>query len=103
MKIDLGRLIRTCPGGREEHRVCHPPPSVLEVIEDPIYLTEPELVSKNEVLRIPREAALGGAETMYPEFRQRIKGTFVRPEKCTQNCGAPNPPLAAPPAPAGAR
>ena len=120
--------------------------TVLEVIEDPIYLTEPELVSKNFQLDnnsmspvgppcvagyegvaegkvphylpgtnpsideltkfygIPREATLGGAETMYPEFRKKLKDTFVRPDKCTQNCGAPNPPPpAAPPSPAAAR
>jgi hypothetical protein len=114
--------------------------TVLEIIEDPIYLTEPEIISKNFQLDaaaispvgppcvpgyegtsgegkvphylpgtnpsideltkfygIPREATLGGAETMYPEFRNKIKATFVRPEKCTQNCGAPNPP----PPPAG--
>jgi hypothetical protein len=109
--------------------------TVLEIIEDPMYLTEPEVLSKNfqldsnpispvgppcvagyegtagdgkvphylpganpsidELTRlygIPREATLGGAETMYPEFRKQIKDKFVRPEKCTQNCGAPNPP-----------
>ncbi len=115
--------------------------TVLEIIEDPIYLTEPEIVSKNFQLDsnaqspvgppcvagyegvgegkvphylpgtnpsideltkfygIPREATLGGAETMYPEFRKKIKDKFVRPEKCTQNCGAPAPPPP-PPAPA---
>jgi hypothetical protein len=36
---------------------------------------------------IPPDAALGGAETMYPEFREKIKATFKRPEKCTINCG----------------
>jgi hypothetical protein len=24
---------------------------------------------------------------MYPEFREKIKATFKRPEKCTINCG----------------
>jgi hypothetical protein len=108
--------------------------TVLEIIEDPIYLTEPEIISKNFQLDanaqspvgppcvagyegvgegkvphylpdtnpsideltkfygIPREATLGGAETMYPEFRKKIKDSFIRPEKCTQNCGAPAPP-----------
>jgi hypothetical protein len=108
--------------------------TVLEIVEDPIYLSEPYLVSKNfeldgsvqspvgppcvpgyegieegrvphylpgtnpsidELTRfygIPRAATLGGAETMYPEFRKTIKHEFVRPAKCTQNCGAPPPP-----------
>lgn len=38
---------------------------------------------------IPREAALGGAETMYPEFRKKIKDAYVRPERCLRNCGGP--------------
>ena len=115
--------------------------TVLEIIEDPIYLTEPEIISKSfqpdpnpmspvgppcvagyegvgegkvphylpganpsideltGIYGIPRDAILGGAETMYPEYRKKIRERFVRPEKCTQNCGAPPPP---PPAPAAA-
>jgi hypothetical protein len=46
---------------------------------------------------IPLEAVQGGAETMYPEFRKRIKDKYVRPEKCVANtaelaaggCGGP--------------
>ncbi|MBZ5577252.1 MAG: hypothetical protein LAP40_11890 [Acidobacteriia bacterium] len=38
---------------------------------------------------IPREAALGGAKTMYPDFRKEIKDKFVLPAKCTLNCGGP--------------
>ena len=36
---------------------------------------------------IPPDAALGGAETMYPEYREKIRAKFVRPAKCTINCG----------------
>jgi hypothetical protein len=36
---------------------------------------------------IPPEAELGGPETMYPEFRDKIKDKFVLPAKCTRNCG----------------
>ena len=36
---------------------------------------------------IPEEAAMGGAETMYPEFRDEIKDKFVLPAKCQRNCG----------------
>jgi len=108
--------------------------TVLELIEDPIYLTEPEMISKSfqpdpnpmspvgppcvagyegvpeghvphflpgtnpsigeltTLYGIPREATLGGAETMYPEYRRKLKETFVRPDKCTRNCGAAPPP-----------
>ena len=47
---------------------------------------------------IPRDAVLGGAETMYPEYRKKLKDRFVRPEKCVRNCGAPAPPQPAQPA-----
>ncbi len=51
----------------------------------------------NEMPRIygiPQEAALGGAETAYPAFRDKIKDQFKSPGKCTRNCGAPNAPPA---------
>ena len=35
-----------------------------------------------KLYHIPREAVLGGAQTMYPEYRKKMKDTFVRPEKC---------------------
>jgi hypothetical protein len=34
---------------------------------------------------IPQEAVNGGAETMYPEFRKKIKDKYMRPEKCVAN------------------
>ena len=36
---------------------------------------------------IPEEAEMGGAQTMYPEFRDKIKDKFKLPAKCTLNCG----------------
>ena len=47
---------------------------------------------------IPEEAVMGGAETMYPEYRKKLKANYVPPEKCTRYCcgwggGAPNPAL----------
>jgi hypothetical protein len=36
---------------------------------------------------IPAEAVVGGAETMYPEYRNKIKDRYVRP----QNCRASSP------------
>ena len=44
-----------------------------------------------KIYHIPEEASLGGAETMYPEFRDKIKDKFTIPPKCTRNCGAPTP------------
>jgi metallo-beta-lactamase class B len=124
--------------------------TVLATIEDPVYLSEPYIVTKSfrlnpdaapmspvgppciptyegtaegtvphimpgenpsvdeltTLYHIPRRAVLGGAETMYPEYRKTMKDAFVRPEKCPANCGvpaAPPPQQAAPPAPAPGR
>ena len=38
---------------------------------------------------IPPVAALGGAETALPAFRDKIKDQFKMPAKCQRNCGAP--------------
>lgn len=110
--------------------------TVLATIEDPVYLTEPYIITKSfrlnpdaapmspvgppciptyegtaegsvphilpgenpsideltTLYHIPRKAVLGGAETMYPEYRKTMKDAYVRPEKCPANCGAPPPP-----------
>jgi hypothetical protein len=105
--------------------------TVLEVVEDPVYLTEPLIISSSfqrdlnagtmtsfgptciptyegvsgenrvphflpgqnpsvdemvKLYGIPREAILGGAETMYPEYRKKLKPVFVRPDWCMRNC-----------------
>jgi hypothetical protein len=99
------------------------------LIEDPVYLTEPYILTRSynlgptpvaiggppcivgdegvesqrvphylpgknpfvdelmKLYHIPEEAALGGAQTMYPEFRDKIKDKFTIPGKCTKNCG----------------
>ncbi len=113
--------------------------TMLEVIEDPVYLTEPFLVSRNwqndptanmtrvpapcvpeaelpelkgegtvphylpdknpfvnemtRMYNLPAAAVLGGAETMYPEFRKRLE-SYQPPQACARYCcgwaGAPN-------------
>lgn len=113
--------------------------TVTALIEDPVYLTEPFVVSRtwqldhtanllpvpapcvpeaelpglkgegdvphylpgrnpflHEMTRmynIPQDAVLGGAETMYPEYRKRLTEKYVPPDKCTRYCcgwgGAP--------------
>ncbi|HJT88331.1 MAG TPA: hypothetical protein VJ732_10755 [Bryobacteraceae bacterium] len=50
---------------------------------------------KDELMKlyhIPEAAAMGGAETMYPAFREKIKAEFTIPPRCTRNCGTPPPP-----------
>jgi hypothetical protein len=51
----------------------------------------PFIDEMDKIYHIPTEASLGGAETMYPAFRDKIKDKFVIPPKCTRNCGAPGP------------
>ena len=43
-----------------------------------------------KLYHIPQEAALGGAETTYPAFRDKIKDNFTIPPKCTRNCAPRN-------------
>ncbi|MBV8728378.1 MAG: hypothetical protein JO336_01080 [Acidobacteriia bacterium] len=38
---------------------------------------------------IPSEAEMGGAETMYPAYREKIKDKVVAVPKCAKNCGGP--------------
>ena len=35
---------------------------------------------------IPVDAVMGGAETMYPEYRKQLKANDVAPEKCVRYC-----------------
>jgi hypothetical protein len=105
--------------------------TVVTVEDDPIYLTEPLIVSRtfqldprgnidfwtecNAVTEIPRlegtgivphylpgenpnlhymertyhippEAAMGYAETLYPEYRRKLKDAYVPPVSCTRYC-----------------
>ena len=101
--------------------------TIAVVINDPIYLTEPQVVSRSWVndpkgntpqtssacfpftelprletevkvphhlpgknpdvaelvkfFNLPQDAILGSAESMYPEYRKKIKSTYVRPEQ----------------------
>jgi hypothetical protein len=105
--------------------------TVLAIVEDPIYLAEPHIITKSfqasanpmssvgppcvtgfegkrpgdsvphfvpeqnpfvdelvTQLHIPRDAVLGDPATLYPEYRKKIKETYVRPEPCVRDCGA---------------
>ena len=105
--------------------------TVVGVLDDPVYLTEPHILSRtfqnnpnltvptfgppcivegelpnvkegtvphylpgkhpflNEMSRlynVPSDVAMGGAETMYPEYRKTLQGKYVRPDLCRANC-----------------
>jgi hypothetical protein len=49
----------------------------------------PYINEVTERYHVPLEAVLGGAKTMYPEFRKKIKDKYVPVEKCTRYCCGP--------------
>ncbi len=69
---------------------CIPGDEGVEEGRVPHYLPgkNPFLDEMFRIYHIPQEAALGGPETMYPAFREKLKDKFVIPPKCTRNCGA---------------
>ena len=42
----------------------------------------PFLDEMTRLYNLPRQAVLGGAETMYPEYRKKLKDSYVIPLKC---------------------
>ena len=105
--------------------------TVTTIEEDPIYLTEPHVVTRTwqldptgdippwtacnpvteiprlegtgvvphhlpgktpyerfiaDTYKIPQEAAMGYAETLYPEYRKKLKTTYKAPDRCTRYC-----------------
>lgn len=103
--------------------------TVVMIARDPVYLVEPEIVSKGfrlsprpvdyrtpcvpgyegrepgdgvphfapdqnpfleefmQFYNLPREAVLGYPETLYPEYRKKIKAAYVPPPPCKEACG----------------
>ncbi len=55
----------------------------------PHYLpgTNPFLDEMSKLYGIPLEAVRGGAATMYPEYRKKLKDVYKQPAKCMQDCG----------------
>jgi len=49
----------------------------------------PFLDEMQRLYHIPSEAGLGGPETMYPEYRKKLKDKYVIPEQCKSYCGGP--------------
>jgi len=70
---------------------CVPGDEGVPVAAVPHYLPgkNPFLEELTKKYHIPVEAALGGAETMYPEYRKKLKQTYAIPDRCTSNCGGP--------------
>jgi hypothetical protein len=47
----------------------------------------PFIDEMEKAYHVPVYASEGGAETMYPEFRKKMKDAFLPVENCTRNCG----------------
>jgi hypothetical protein len=106
--------------------------TITAIVDDPVYLTEPYVISRTwqldpnqpmaptpapcspatevprlqgdgavphflpgenpfinemtQMYHIPVDAVMGGAETMYPEYREKLKASYVPPEKCVRYC-----------------
>jgi hypothetical protein len=88
---------------------CEPIEELPRLHEDPTLVPHylpgkhPYLNEVSQKYNIPLEAVMGGPETMYPEYRKKLKDKYVMPPPCTAGCGGPPAALQAPPAPAGAQ
>ncbi len=67
---------------------CTPEEEVPADSPSPTFLTTPEatLMFETKNYGIPHEAALGGAQTMYPEFARKIASQYKRPQVCAGYC-----------------
>jgi hypothetical protein len=91
------------PNGRVLPEPCEPQVEIpREEGAVPHYLpgTNPFLNEVTQRYNIPLETVRGGAATMYPEYRKRLKDTYKAPEKCERYCTfgnvPPTPPAATP-------
>jgi hypothetical protein len=92
------------PNGRVLPEPCEPQVEIpREEGAVPHYLpgTNPFLNEVTKRYNIPLETVRGGAATMYPEYRKKLKDTYKAPEKCERNCTfgnvTPTPPAPAAP------
>jgi hypothetical protein len=75
-----------------QERFATPCEPVVEVARKPgvvpHYLpgTNPFLNEVSTTYNLPLEAVRGGAETMYPEYRKKLKDKYVAPAKCIRYC-----------------
>jgi hypothetical protein len=71
---------------------CVPEPEVPTLNGDggriPHYLPgeNPFVNEMTRMYHIPVEAVMGGAETMFPEYRKKLKDAYVAPTVCTRYC-----------------
>ena len=71
-----------------------PPSDTASVVPHYLPGKNPFVNEVSEIYHLPVEAVMGGADTMYPEYRKKLKDKYVRPDKCVgRYCGtvAPTP------------
>ncbi len=58
--------------------------------EVPHYLpgANPFLKELSDAYKVPYEAVRGGGQTLYPEYRKKLKDIYAPPAMCTKNCCA---------------
>jgi hypothetical protein len=79
---------------------CEPIEELPRLHENPAFVPHyrpgkhPAMNEMTERYNIPLEAVLGGPETMYPEYRKKLKDKYVMPPPCKEGCGGPPAPPA---------
>ena len=48
--------------------------------------TNPQEFFYSKTYNIPQDAAMGHAETLYPEYRKKLRATYKAPAQCTRYC-----------------
>jgi hypothetical protein len=48
--------------------------------------TNPDEQTFAKMYHLPLEAAMGGAQTIYPDYRKKLKDVYTIPPKCTRYC-----------------
>ena len=77
---------------------CEPIEELPSLHEDPTLVPHylpgkhPAMNEVTEHYNIPLEAVVGGPETMYPEYRKKLKDKYVMPPPCKEGCGRPPAP-----------
>ncbi|MGE3843707.1 MAG: hypothetical protein AB7I50_19220 [Vicinamibacterales bacterium] len=76
---------RAAGGGRPTCNTGNEIPSIEDTDIVPHYMPgqNPEEDYMVRVFNLPKEAAMGYAETLYPEYRKKLKGTYKMPTACS--------------------
>ena len=88
----MSRVWRFDPRGNQGGRGICNTANEIPRLEDsgivPHYLPgrNPEADFMTRTYNLPKEAAMGYAETLYPEYRKTIRNTYKPPTSCTRYC-----------------